>query len=335
VGAVCVVVGVVVLAGCGGHRQGAAAVAPTVAGRRPGSPQASPGGPPPYQWLSGRPYSGPRPVLAVKIDNVGPARPQVGVDAADVVYVEEVEYGLTRLMAMYSSHLPATVGPVRSARSNDIELLASYGRPVLAFSGANTGVAAEVAAADIVDASADLLPAYFFRDSTGGRVIPHNLFLTPAALLAGHPSSPSRDVGFRFGTAAAGGTVASEVSVRYPAAAYTFDYAAGRYLLTLDGTPDVEASGYRLGPTNVILQYVAVHNDRYVDVNGAVSRYSVTVGGGRGTFYRGGREFPVTWSRPVAGGPTHFHYADGTDVRLGVGQTWVLLVPAGTPLSFR
>lgn len=58
------------------------------------------------------------PVLAVKIDNTSGARPRVGLTAADVVYVELVEGGLTRLLAIYASQLPAHVGPVRSARKN-------------------------------------------------------------------------------------------------------------------------------------------------------------------------------------------------------------------------
>jgi hypothetical protein len=69
------------------------------------------------------------PVLAVKIDNVAAARPQLGLDAADIVYVEPVEAGLTRLAAVYSSRLPDAVGPVRSARESDLELLRQFGTP--------------------------------------------------------------------------------------------------------------------------------------------------------------------------------------------------------------
>lgn len=75
-------------------------------------------------------------VLAVKIDNVRAARPQTGIDSADVVYAEQVEGGLSRLMAVYATKLPKTVGPVRSARESDLELLRQFDRPTLAFSGA-------------------------------------------------------------------------------------------------------------------------------------------------------------------------------------------------------
>jgi hypothetical protein len=316
------------LVGCAHRHAPVAAPPPSPRPTVTPSPSPRPAGPPPYQWLSGLPYTGPRPVLAVKIDNVAPARPQVGVDAADVVYVEQVEDGLTRLMAVYSSRVPATVGPVRSARTNDLELLREYGKPVLAFSGANAGVAADVAAAAVVDASADVLPAYFHRDN--GREIPHNLFVAPVPLLLAHPSLPARDVGFRFGAARPGGGAATSVAVTYPSArfAFTYDRASRRYLVTMDGTPDVLADGARLGAANLILQYVRVHPDKYVDVNGAVSLYSITTGTGSAWFYREGRAIPVRWSRPAATAPTRWLGPDGKDVMLRAGgQTWVMLVP--------
>lgn len=302
------------------------------------SARPGPGAPPwpPYQWLSGRPWRPDRPVLAVKIDNVGAALPQVGLDAADVVYyLEQVEYGLTRLMAIYSSTVPPRVGPVRSARTNDLELLAQYGRPVLAFSGANAGVAADVARADLVDASADLLPAYFGRDH--GRPVPHNLFLDPVALLRNHRGDPARDVGLRFGPAGPGGQAASTAAVPYPSASvvWTWDRASGRFLLTFDGRPDVLADGTRVGATNVVLQYVRVHPDVYVDVVGNVSPYSVTVGSGEAVVLRGGRALSARWSRPGPGDPTRLRTPDGRDVPLGAGQTWVLLVPVGAPVTVR
>src|SRR4051794_34492364 len=86
--------------------------------------------------LTGWPGGLGKPVLVVKIDNTTPAHPQVGIDDADIVYLEQVEGGLTRLAAVFSGTLPRTVGPVRSARQTDIELFAQYGRVAFAYSGA-------------------------------------------------------------------------------------------------------------------------------------------------------------------------------------------------------
>lgn len=102
------------------------------------SPSDRPAGPAvsPFTGLPGR--SGP--VLAVKIDNVRAARPHTGLGAADIVYVEQVEAGLTRFLAVYSSRQPPRVGPVRSARESDVELLRQFGRPALAYSGVRSAL---------------------------------------------------------------------------------------------------------------------------------------------------------------------------------------------------
>ena len=93
------------------------------------------------------------PIVAVKIDNTSGGRPQYGISKADVVYIEQVEGGLTRMMAIFHSHLPTEVGPVRSVRSTDVELLGAYGRPVLTFSGGAGGPLSMLAASRVIDAS--------------------------------------------------------------------------------------------------------------------------------------------------------------------------------------
>jgi hypothetical protein len=76
------------------------------------------------------PYTGEAPskngVVAVKIDDTANGRPQMNIDEADVVYIEQVEGGLTRLLAVYNTTLPK-VEAVRSTRNSDPEILAQYG----------------------------------------------------------------------------------------------------------------------------------------------------------------------------------------------------------------
>ena len=78
------------------------------------------------------------PILVVKIDDTPAAHPQAGLEDADVVYIEQVEGGLTRLAAVFSSKIPDVIGPVRSARISDIELLEQFGRVAFAYSGAQS-----------------------------------------------------------------------------------------------------------------------------------------------------------------------------------------------------
>ena len=87
--------------------------------------------------LSGR-IGGNGPVLVVKIDDTKYAHPQIGLEAADIVYIEQVEGGVTRLAAVFSSKIPDRIGPVRSARISDIDILSQFGRVAFAYSGAQS-----------------------------------------------------------------------------------------------------------------------------------------------------------------------------------------------------
>ncbi|MDG4860123.1 DUF3048 domain-containing protein, partial [Streptomyces sp. T-3] len=119
--------------------------------------------------------------LAVKIDNVRPARPHTGLAEAAVIHVEQVESGLSRLLAVYGADgLPAVIGPVRSARETDLALLGQYGRPVLAYSGAQSKLQPLIADAELTARTPEQAAAAFFRDA--GRPAPHNLYLRPARL---------------------------------------------------------------------------------------------------------------------------------------------------------
>jgi hypothetical protein len=279
--------------------------------------------------LTGEPGATSCKVLAVKVDNTSPGRPQAGVDVADVVYVEQVEGGLSRIMAVFCSRLPDLVGPARSVRLNDLELLREYGHVGLAFSGANSGVVAAVQAAPVVNLNEDTSSA-FFRGM--GRHAPYNLFLRPKQAVATKGVARVRDVGFRFGPPATGvgARPASSVVVHYPTASvgFTWDRAVHRWVESVDGAPGVTYDGKRIGANNVVVQYVPVRRDAFVDVVGNPTPFSVTVGSGRFTLLRDGRVYTGTWHRPSAASPTVWLDATGRHkLAFSPGQTWVILTP--------
>ena len=176
------------------------------------------------------PFTGERvkalgPVLAVKIDNVVDARPPTGLTDADIVYLLPVEGGLSRIFAVFSSHFPPVIGPVRSAREDDIELLRQFGRPAFAYSGAQSQLLPVVQHARTVDLYAGTVSGPYFRDPN--RIIPHNLYANTSQLLAAaHGASKAHDIGFRFGPPPPGGKPTSSVSVSYPAASFSFRWSA-------------------------------------------------------------------------------------------------------------
>lgn len=268
------------------------------------------------------------PALAVKIDNVAAARPQTGLDQADLVYAEQVEGGLSRLMAVFATKLPAVVGPVRSARESDLEVLRQFDDPTLAFSGAQHKLLPLIDKAPLTPEPPDKNSGAYFRGS--GRAAPHNLFLRPRRLMKSAPGAAALTTGFRFGAAPAGGTPQTRRTVRYPSASFSFTWSAAqhRWLVSMDGTPTVTTDGARVAPATVVVQYVRVRASRFHDFLGNTSPYSETVGAGKAQVLRDGRMFDVDWQRPSAADGTRFTTADGTPMNFAQGPVWVVLAKA-------
>jgi hypothetical protein len=296
----------------------------------PVPPSASPTSAALVSPFTGEPVPAPGPVLAVKIDNIKQARPWTGLRSADIVYSLPVEGGLSRVMAVFSSRFPPVIGPVRSAREDDLELLAQFGRPAFAYSGATPHLLPFIHRAPIVDLYAGTAAGYV-RDPR--RVAPHNLYARPAALLAqARGASKASDIGFRFGPLPAGGRAASSLSVSYPAASFTFRWSApaGRWLVWMDGAPALATEGGQLSGATVIIQYTVITTSRFLEY-GSRPPYAVSVGSGSAVVLRNGQAFDVRWSRPSADGGTTYTLPSGQRMTLAPGQVWVILAAAPKP----
>jgi hypothetical protein len=292
------------------------------------TPSASAVTPPPphYNALSGR-IAPDGQVLAVKIDDTDAAHPQIALEDADVVYVEQVEGGLTRLAAIFSSKIPAQIGPVRSARISDIDLLAQYGKVAFAYSGAQTRMLPVIAAANLVNLGAERESSSLYpRDSS--RTPPVNLLANARELLAKAPDAVSaHSVGWSFGTPPAGGEPVISVSVSWPDSRYKAIWSASekRWLLEHDRTPDLAASGVHLGPSTLVIQQVLIRPSPYGDKIGNNTPMSETIGSGRGWILRDGMSFAATWTRISMADGTHWRLANGSEIRFAPGPIWVFL----------
>ncbi|MFA5918822.1 MAG: DUF3048 domain-containing protein [Candidatus Nanopelagicaceae bacterium] len=284
-----------------------------------------------YNSLSGR-VGTDGPVLVVKIDDTYQAHPQIGLDEADVVYIEQVEGGLTRLAAVFSSIIPDQIGPVRSARISDIDILAQYGHVAFAYSGAQSKLLPVIHAANVQDLGAQRESSTIYvRDET--RYAPVNLVLRADLLMdrlkeESVPIDVSKNMGWNFALAAPlGGNPINSVQLKWPANSYTATWSStqSRWLLSQNGKADLAADGKQLGPTTLAIQMVSITPSIYHDKFGGVTPFSATIGQGDGFILRDGFSYPGKWSRPSATSGTTWSQIDGSPLPFAPGQIWVAL----------
>jgi hypothetical protein len=283
-----------------------------------------------YNSISGR-IGVDGPILAVKLDDTSLARPQIGLEDADVVYIEQVEGGLTRLAAIFSSVMPQNIGPIRSARISDIDILSKYGKVIFAYSGAQRAMLTVIANSNLWDYGAQRQsPTIYTRDAN--RPAPYDMVLRGDLLLEkakadGRDVAISKSVGWSFGDAPAGGVAIDSVSLRWPASKYeaTWSKAEKRWLLSNGGVANFAASGKQLGPTTFVIQTVEMSDSIYRSSDGSYTPLSETVGTGTGYILRDGRSFKANWSRPAAKSGTTWTLADGSEIKFAAGSIWVAL----------
>lgn len=285
--------------------------------------------------LTGVGSAPPGPVVAVKVDDTANGRPQVGIDKADVVYVETAEGGVSRLIGIFATNRPA-VEPVRSVRASDVELLQQYGSIVLIASGGGGDALPTVDKSKLHAVIADRGAAGFSRDAA--RHAPYNLRADIAAVTAKSTAQSARDVGFNWSATmpTATSTVGTSIKtlVGSTSVAFAWNATTKRYDRVIDGAVQKAADGSTIATPNVIVQFCKVTQDSSdVDVTGKPAQYTHTVGSGQVAVYRDGKRINGTWSRPTGTSPTKFSDASGKSIALAPGGVWILLVAAGTGLS--
>jgi len=318
-----------VLAGCSGNGSSASTSVPRTASTtaRSGSPTTTPKAPtsstPTHTArdpLTGRARND-NPVIAVKLENTAAAMPQFGLSAADLVFVEEVEGSLTRLMPIYQSTFPRRVEPVRSVRSTDIDLLPMFGKPLLVYSGVAPQVRSKLRKAPIrVDSAGSRDP---------GRPAPHNLYFNLATLSKRHGLSTSRDIGLRFGPADSATPAGPQThfTVRVGGDRFSFSYQGSHYRPSWNGRPytDSGAGGKRVTTRNVLVLKTRTVSDGYKDPAGTPVYKTLSVGTGSLTLYRDGRRWSGSWRRGASNKPFILRDSRGAQLRLAPGRTWILL----------
>lgn len=286
------------------------------------SPVAMPsvaGGVAPLTGLpSGRSGTG---AIVVKIDNSSKARPQAGLDQADVVIEQEVEGGITRFAAIFQSQSPGRIGPVRSARSTDISFLSALGRPGLAYSGANEVFDTLVLRQERVRNYSAARFGGYWRDNS--RRAPSNLY-TSMSQFSTDAAAPPAWFHFASGPVERGTAVAS-FRATFPSTTITWTWNDHAWSRAQDGRNHTAESGAVLEATNVVVAQVAVVDSGLKDPTGAIVPEFVWAGEGPVSVFTNGRRIDGRWIRPTLGDPAVLVDGSGAIIPLMPGTTWVEL----------
>lgn len=331
-----------ILVACGGGGDDEAAPSTTTVPTSTTSTTA----PPVLQPLTGLPHGGDpailaRPALVAKIDNAdGPnplARPQAGLNQADVVFEERVEGSVTRLAAVFHSQDADPVGPIRSFRTTDLEIVSLLNFPLFAWSGANEAFAGLARGGPLVDVGFDAATEAYVRDRD--RRAPHNLMTSTPALRQRTPAGagpPAALFSYRAaGTPLAGGRPVGDVLVSYGRGGgaspvnYRTDGATGTFRRFQRDTPHLDAAGVQVQVENVVIQHVEYRPTGVSDAGGNPVPEAQLLGSGPVWVLSGGAIVEGTWSRASSAERTALVDAAGAPIALAPGRTWVALPEVG------
>jgi hypothetical protein len=281
--------------------------------------------------IQGDPKQATHAALVVKIDNHPAARPQAGLNQADIVYEEIVE-GITRFFTVFHSQIPGPVGPIRSARTQDLYLVGNLNVPLFAWSGGNPNVTRAIHGGPLIDMSAQIGVAnragQYHRQ--GGYSSPHNLFADGHGLMTFNQpgaTGPKPVFAYRGPSDKVNGVPMWGVDLHMLAtnAEWRWDAASKTYLRTNSGRPHKDQSGQQVNSNNVVVLTIA-YRPSPAD---ARSPEAQTTGTGDAMIFTAGQLVLAKWKRAKATDPWTFTDAAGKPVLLTPGRTWVELTEPG------
>ena len=260
-----------------------------------------------------------RPAMVVKIDNHPKARPQIGLNQADIIFEENVEK-LTRFAAVFHSQGSDPVGPIRSGRFQDISLVGAFNQPLFVWSGGNAQVTKSIRASDLVDLSFTVANKDGGYARASGRPAPHNLIAETSKLwtLANEGSVPPQQQ-FEYRQAsdanASTSTAVDGFRISMDGVKAQWLWSNGAYVRDQNGTAHVDADDVQLAVANVIVLEV-VYSNTY-------SPAAKTVGSGKAYVFTNGVVYEGTWERAVRIEPWILRDMGGAVIKLTPGRTFV------------
>ena len=280
--------------------------------------------------LTGLPVEDPaiaaRPAVVVKVANDVKARPQSGLDSADIVF-EAWGAGPTRFATVFQSKDAPNVGPIRSARTQDVDLVGSFSSPVFACSGGNARAVAAIRSSDLQVVTEGQGPGWRLDRH---RRRPHATFNDTASLrLNADPARPGPTQQLQYrpaGVTASGEPSAGfDLHIQSVRAQWRFDAASNSYQRSQDGQPHVMADGARVQFNNVVVLWINYERSPA----DARSPDGSTIGTGDAVVFTNGKASSATWSRDDRLKPITLIDTTGAPVLLTPGNTWFELANTG------
>ena len=280
------------------------------------------------------------PALSVKIPNVdypggarNAARPQWGINQADIVYEELVEGGLTRYVAQFQSNIPDIVGPVRSIRPMDPAIISPVGG-IVAYSGGQKkfrNMMKDTGIPNITEGNSNY-------ERSSERNAPNNLILHAKDLVADYSDVEAPDQQFSYAadvehsTPVLEGKSVSDVVTNFSTSStrsWKYNEEKQVWARLQYGEKDVDHDGKRITATNLVVLKVDIDRTKYASMHSSPP-YTVFKGTGEAWFSVGGKYVKGTWSKTRASERVVFTDEQGFPVQLAPGNTWIELVPNDT-----
>lgn len=273
--------------------------------------------------------------IAAKVDNHWDARPQVGLERTDMVFEELVEGGITRYVAVWQSDIPELLGPVRSIRPMDPDIVSPFSG-IIAYSGGQQRFVQLMLNTPVYNAIHGQRDTQdtFFRAKD--KRAPHDVIVKAQEVLAQHPDIAPPQQQFAYSldgassTAAKMGTPTAAINYRFSSAFYgtwNWDAEGERWMRVQQGDADLDGNGNQLTATNVVVIRVTVVND------GGVPKTEL-YGSGEAWFSSGGATVHGSWSKASPTQPLQLLDDNGVTVRLAAGNTWFELLPPAGGVDF-
>lgn len=286
--------------------------------------------PDPVMPLTGLPIVDPalaaRPAVVVKVSNDPGARPQSGLDSADIVF-EAWGAGPTRFATIFQSKDAPKVGPIRSARTQDVDLVGSFNGAVFACSGGNNGAIAAIRGSDLLVLTESQGPGWFLDKN---RHRPHATFNDTASLrsnAAPDRPGPAQQFHYRDAGVSAVGDASDGFKLHIEAvhAEWHFNPGSNNYERSQEGKPHVLADGTRVAFNNVIVLWID-YGHSPADPR---SPDGGTIGNGDAVVFTNGEMIKAKWARNDRLKPIELTDAQGKPVLLTQGTTWFELANSG------